>query len=135
MEIKKISLTKKDFWEQWALTFFEWEKDVPFEIKRVYYIYNVRDKTCIRWKHAHYNTNQAMFVLKWSLRMIFDDWINKEEIILDKPDEWVLIPKMMWHAMDQFSEDCIALVVASSIYDEKDYIRNYEDFLNAKWVK
>lgn len=135
MEIKKIVIAKKDSWESGSLSFFEWNKDIPFDIKRVYYIYDIKDTKCIRGKHAHYETEQVMFVLKWSLRMIFDDWYEKEEIVLDKPSEWLLIPKMMWHTMDQFSEDCIALVVASSWYDERDYIRNYEDFLNAKWIK
>ena len=135
MEIKKIILPKKDSWESGSLSFFEWNKDIPFGVKRVYYIYGIKDTKCIRGEHAHYETEQVMFVLKWSLRMVFDDWYEKEEMILDKPNEWILIPKMMWHTMDQFSEDCIVLVVASSWYDEKDYIRNYEDFLNAKWIK
>ena len=135
MEINKISLPKIWSWDLWYLTFFEGNAAIPFEIKRVYYIYDTKDSSIMRWKHAHYETNQVMVVIQWSLRMIFDDWINKEEIILDKPNEWLLIPKMMWHTMDQFSEDCIALVVASSWYDEKDYIRNYEDFLIAKWIK
>lgn len=135
MEIKKIILPKKDSWDDGSLTFFEGNKDIPFEIKRVYYIYNTKNPQCIRWKHAHYETDQVMFVLKWSLRMVFDDWYEKQEIVLNQPNEWLLIPKMIWHTMDQFTEDCIALVVASSVYDEKDYIRNYEDFLNAKWIK
>lgn len=135
MEIKKIIIPEKDFWDDWSLAFFEGNNHIPFEIKRVYYIFGVNNPECIRWTHAHYETDQVMFVLKWSLRMIFDDWYEKQEIVLNKPNEWLLIPKMMRHTMDQFTEDCIALVVASSIYNEKDYIRNYEDFLNAKWIK
>ena len=135
MEVNKIIINEKNNWDKWSLSFFEWNNDIPFEIKRVYYIYNVNDSNCVRWKHAHHETDQVMFVIKWSLRMIFDDWEKRNEFMLDKPYEWVLIPHMIWHEMDHFSEDCIALVVASSTYNEKDYIRNYEDFLVTKWLK
>lgn len=129
MEIKQIKLSKFS-WDQWSLSVAESNIQIPFDIKRVYYIYDLKNDENIRWEHAHYITRQVLFCINWSFRMWFDDWIEKKEIILNEPNIWVYIPEHMWHYMTDFSDWCILLVFASEHYDEKDYIRSYNDFIN-----
>lgn len=115
--------------ENGDLSFCEAGKSVPFEIKRVFYISNVR-KNDKRGFHAHHKTKQALFCIKGSALIKFDDGKNKDEVLLDKQNIGVLIDSKVWHSMENFSEDLIMLVLASEFYDESDYIRNYQDFLD-----
>lgn len=129
MEIKYVEIPKiSDV--RWALSFIEVPKDIPFEIQRIYYIYDLKEDGSIRWEHAHRETEQIMFCLNWSVTVGFDDGKNKELIILDSSNKWVHIPKMIWHWMEWFSENCIILVIASHLYEETDYIRNYENYIS-----
>lgn len=129
MEIKYVEIPKISD-ARWALSFMEVPKDIPFEIQRIYYIYDLKEDGNIRWEHAHRKTEQIMFCLNWSVTVGFDDGDNKKLITLDSPNKWIQIPKMIWHWMEWFSENCIILVIASHLYEETDYIRNYENYIS-----
>lgn len=104
------------------------EKAVPFEIKRVYYIYRTGQGVS-RGYHAHKDLKQVAICVAGSCRMVLDDGHIREEIWLDCPTKGLLIESMIWREMHDFSEDCVLLVLASEHYDEGDYIRHYEEFL------
>jgi dTDP-4-dehydrorhamnose 3,5-epimerase-like enzyme len=100
---------------------------VPFEIKRVYYIY----KTSLgvsRGFHAHRNLQQVAICVAGSCRMVLDDGFKREEVILDCPTKGLLIQGLLWREMHDFSDNCVLLVLASEHYDESDYIRDYSCF-------
>ena len=120
--------------ERGNLVAIEGEKGVPFKIKRVYYLFNTKKDTP-RGFHAHKALKQVAICVSGSCRMTLDDGTNKEEILLDKADKGILIDSMIWHEMHDFSPDCVLLVLASDFYDEQDYIRNYNEFINMAGVK
>ena len=102
-------------------------KEVPFEIKRVYFL--LSKEIAIRGSHGHKNLNQAILCLSGSMDLILDDGISKEIINVSSTDQLILINKMIWHELTNFSQDCILAVFASDYFDEKDYIRNYDEFI------
>lgn len=103
-------------------------KDLPFEVKRVYYIYdtlpNVR-----RGFHAHRNLQQILVCVHGSCKIHLDNGSDTAEVLLDKPYEGLYIANDMWREMYDFSEGAVLLVLASEYYDEADYIRSYDDFI------
>lgn len=101
---------------------------IPFIIKRVYFILKSRSNLP-RGSHAHYKTQQILFCIQGSIKMILDNGKKKEEIILNQPETGIILDKMIWHEMHNFQKDTILLVLASRKYEEKDYLRNYEEFL------
>lgn len=111
-----------------SLVSVEQNKNIPFEIKRIYYIFGTKDGVS-RGFHAHKNLQQVAICVKGSCRFLLDDGKTKEEIILDKPDTGLHINSFIWHEMHDFSEDCVLMVLASELYDESDYIRNYDAFI------
>ena len=113
--------------ERGCLVAIEENKTIPFEIKRVYYIYNTNDKK--RGFHAHRKTKQLMVCLNGSCSILLDDGYSRSEVTLDSPSKGLLIEQMVWHEMYNFSDRCILMVLASEPYDENDYIRNYCDFI------
>lgn len=110
-----------------ALVVAEADKNIPFEIKRLYYIFGVRTDFP-RGFHAHKELQQIAFCIQGSCRMLMDNGIDKEEVLLNQSNKGLKIPPMVWHEMHDFSQDCIVLVLANEHYDEFDYIRNYEEF-------
>lgn len=104
------------------------EKAVPFDIKRVYYIYHT-EQGVSRGYHAHRNLKQVAICVAGKCRMVLDDGTVREEVWLDSPTKGLLIEDMVWREMHDFSQDCVLLVLASEHYDENDYIRSYSDFL------
>jgi dTDP-4-dehydrorhamnose 3,5-epimerase-like enzyme len=104
------------------------EKAVPFDIKRVYYIYRTAEGVS-RGHHAHKKLKQVAICLAGQCRMVLDDGKNREEVWLDCPTKGLLIEDLVWREMHDFSKDCVLLVLASEHYDESDYIRDYESFL------
>jgi len=102
--------------------------NVPFKIKRVYFIFDTNDGVS-RGLHAHKDLKQVVICVKGSCRLVLDDGKSKESIILDSPNKGIYIDNSKWREMHDFSEDCILLVLASKVYDESDYIRHYKDFL------
>ena len=103
-------------------------KDLPFEIKRVYYIYDTLEGVR-RGFHAHLNLEQILVCVKGSCKIHLDDGSDTAEVLLDKPDKALYIANNMWREMYDFSPDAVLLVLASEYYDEADYIRDYDKFL------
>lgn len=111
-----------------CLVAIEAQKHVPFDIKRVYYVFDTRTDTS-RGFHAHKALKQVAVCLSGSCRMLLEDGEATEEVILDSPTKGLVIDEMIWHEMHDFTEDCVMLVLASEQYDESDYIRDYDEFL------
>lgn len=111
-----------------ALVALEGNKNIPFDIKRVYYLHSLNSEP--RGFHAHKELRQMALCLNGSCDMILDDGFEKKTIKIDSRSQGVLIEPMIWHEMHNFSPDCIFLVLASDYYDESDYIRDYEQFKN-----
>ncbi|WP_319782079.1 FdtA/QdtA family cupin domain-containing protein [Oceanisphaera sp. IT1-181] len=111
-----------------SLVALEAEKTVPFDIKRVYYIFGTLLGVA-RGFHAHKNLKQVAVCVTGKCRMVLDNGIEKKEVWLDSPTRGLLIEGLVWHEMHDFSEDCVLLVLASEHYDEADYIRDYQEFL------
>ncbi len=114
--------------ERGYLVALEGNKNIPFDIKRVYYIYGTKSNEP-RGFHAHKNLQQVAIAMSGSCKMLLDNGKKKELAILDSPNKGILINSMIWHEMHDFSEDCVLLVLASDYYDESDYIRDYSGFI------
>lgn len=112
------------------LTFIEGRTHVPFDIARVYYLYNVPVDS-ERGGHAHRDLQQVVFALSGSFRMKIDDGQEKSEFWLRNPRQGLYINRLIWREMDNFSQGAVCMVLASHPYDEADYYRSYEDFLGA----
>ncbi|HEY4714791.1 MAG TPA: FdtA/QdtA family cupin domain-containing protein [Aquirhabdus sp.] len=110
------------------LTVLEENKNIPFNIKRVYYLTDTKQGVA-RGFHAHKELEQVAVCVSGKCRMILDDGQHKEEIWLDSTNTAIRIEKMIWHEMHDFSPDCVLLVLANDYYDESDYIRDYQQFL------
>lgn len=121
IEIPKIE-------DEGYLSFMEGNDHIPFEIKRIYYIYDVV-KNAVRGMHTHKKTKQVLFCIRGSITIILDNGKEKEAITLNKPNQGLYLDTMMWHEMVAFKEGTVLLVVASEKYEEKDYIRDYQEFL------
>lgn len=117
--------------ERGSLIALETGRNIPFEIKRVYYMFNTKEDVR-RGFHAHRQLKQVVIVVKGSCRFLLDDGIEKISILLDNPEQGLLIESFMWREMYDFSDDCVLMVLADSLYDESDYIRNYDDFIKIK---
>ena len=109
------------------LVAIEATKDLPFEIKRVYYIYDTLPGVR-RGFHAHKCLQQILLCVSGSCKIHLDDGHDTAEVTLDKPNEGLYISNNMWREMYDFTPGTVLLVLASEYYDEADYIRNYEDF-------
>ena len=102
-------------------------KTLPFEIKRVYYLFDLKTDFP-RGFHAHKQLKQFAICLRGSCDFVMDDGREKCTYSLSNPREGILIDKMIWHEMHNFSNDCLLTVFASDYYEESDYIRDYSDF-------
>ena len=116
--------------ERGSLVALEQNKNIPFEIKRVYYIYGTQ-KGVSRGFHAHKDLEQVLICVSGSCRILLDDGDQQQSIILDNPSKGLYVDSMKWREMHDFSHDCVLLVLASRHYDESDYIRDYQDFIKA----
>lgn len=103
-------------------------KDVPFEVKRVYYMYNTVDGVR-RGYHAHKSLQQVLICVHGSCKILMDNGADKEIVPLNDPSVGLYIGNNIWREMFDFSSDAVLMVLASDYYDESDYIRNYDDFL------
>lgn len=101
---------------------------IPFDVKRVYYIYDTQTGVS-RGYHAHKKLEQILVCVSGSCRIVLDDGHFREDVILNSPDLGLYVGNNQWREMHDFSEDCVLLVIASACYDENDYIRDYEQFL------
>ena len=116
--------------ERGSLVALEGNKSVPFDIKRVYYIFGTKEGVS-RGFHAHLNLKQVAVCVTGSCRFVLDNGKSREEIILDSAATGLVIEDLTWREMHDFSQDCVLLVLASEYYDEADYIRDYQKFLKA----
>ncbi len=103
-------------------------KDIPFRIRRVYYMYNTVENVT-RGKHAHKKLQQILFCVNGSCKVLLDNGYEKKEVHLEKPYEGLYIANNMWREMYEFTPGTVLMVLASDFYDEKDYIRDYDEFL------
>jgi len=116
-----------------SLVALEGSETVPFDIKRVYYIFGTKAGVS-RGFHAHRALKQVVVSVTGSCRMLLDDGKKKEEVLLDSPTKGLVIEGLVWREIYDFTPDCVLLVLASQKYDEADYIRNYDDFLKVVGV-
>lgn len=110
------------------LSVVQHHKDIPFDIKRIYYLYDVPGGES-RGSHAHKELWQFMIAMSGSFRVTLDDGNDKKSFYLNRPYKGLLIKPGMWRDLDDFSSGAVCAVLASEDYDESDYIRDYNDFL------
>ena len=109
-------------------------KDIPFEIKRVYYMYDTK-KDVHRGFHAHKSLEQILICIHGSCKVLLDNGTEKKIVSFEKPYEGLYIANNMWREMYDFSEDAVLMVLASEYYKEEDYIRDYNEFLRMVGVE
>lgn len=103
-------------------------KEIPFQVKRVYYMYDTVEGVR-RGYHAHKCLEQILICVHGSCKILLDNGSETEVVSLDTPFEGLYISNDMWREMYDFSPDAVLMVLASELYDEADYIRNYDEFL------
>ena len=127
MNVKLINFqTNGD--ERGSLIALENNYNIPFEIKRVYYIFETKQGVR-RGFHAHKNLKQVAICVAGSCKFLIDDGNVKEHIELNTPNQGLLIEGLVWREMYDFSDNCVLMVLADAYYDESDYIRDYDVFL------
>ncbi len=131
MDYKVIEIKTVRTQTMGSLSFFEGTRDVPFDVKRIYYIYNVSEGTQ-RGGHAHCNLYQILFCPYGKIEIVLDDAYQRESVMLDEPGKGLIIGPGLWREMIWHTDGGVLCVAASEYYDEGDYIRNYEDFLKYK---
>jgi dTDP-4-dehydrorhamnose 3,5-epimerase-like enzyme len=114
--------------ERGVLTVAELKNGLPFEVKRIYFLSDLNEIP--RGFHAHYTLKQLAVCIQGSCDILFDNGADKKVVTLDSRHVGLTINPMVWHEMRNFSEDCIFLVLASECYEEADYVRDYDLFLN-----
>lgn len=112
------------------LTFLEGNRHVPFDIRRVYYLYDV-PSGAERGGHAHRELRQVLIALAGSFDVVLDDGKQRNRLTLNRPDKGLVIGSMIWREIDNFSAGAVCLVLASHEYDEADYYRDYHEFQSA----
>ena len=127
MKINFIPLQKHGD-DRGSLVALEEENNIPFSIKRVYYIFDTKEGVR-RGFHAHKKLKQVAIAVKGSCRFLLDDGTERIEVVLDNPAQGLLSESCIWREMYDFSSDCVLMVLADCYYDENDYIRDYDDFL------
>jgi len=113
-----------------CLSVVESQIHVPFNINRIYYLYDVPAGS-ERGGHGHRNLEQLIIALSGSFTVTLDDGLQKKIFFLDNPGYGLYVPSMMWRSLTDFTKGSVCMVLASNLYDEKDYFRDYESFLNA----
>lgn len=110
------------------LVALEEHNDIPFKIKRVYYMYDTKEGVR-RGFHAHKSLEQILICIHGSCKILMDNGTEKKIVSLEKPYEGLYISNSIWREMYDFSPDAVLMVLASDIYREEDYIRDYDEFL------
>jgi dTDP-4-dehydrorhamnose 3,5-epimerase-like enzyme len=110
-----------------GLVVVEAKKQTSFDFERVYFIYG-NGQNEARGFHAHRELQQLAICVAGSCKVVLDDGDRREDVLLEQPNEGLLIDKMIWREMNSFSPDCVLLVLASKHFDEADYIRDYDEF-------
>lgn len=104
---------------------------LPFEFKRVYYLFDV-PSSAFRGGHSHIEQHEVLIALSGSFEVTVNDGKDKKSYLLNKPNVGLYLPKGIWRELENFSSGAVCLVLASDVFDETDYIRDYETFLNSK---
>lgn len=124
-----INLLKTFMDERGCLTVSESGKDLPFEVKRVYWIYDVPEGQ-ERGKHANRITYQYLVAVKGCVKVTLENKEGRHTYMLDRPDKGLLIPPLTWNELLYLSSDAVLLVLSSQPYNPETYINSYEDFLH-----
>ncbi len=127
MEIERIRLHQHGD-NRGMLIALEQERDVPFKIRRVYYLFATQCGVH-RGRHAHRHLNQLAVAVRGSVTFLLDDGSGAAEVVLDDPLHGLLLGSMVWRELYDFSDDCVLMVLADQLYDPADYITDYADFL------
>lgn len=128
MENPHIINLKRIYDHRGNLSVVEQFKDIPFEVKRVYWTYDVPGGES-RGGHAHRDLRQLIVAVSGSFTVSTDDGTNKNTFFLNHPYRGLLLPSGVWRTIDDFSSGAVCLVLASDFFSEEDYIRDYDEFL------
>jgi len=109
----------------------EGSKDVPFDIKRVFYVYGVNDKDT-RGQHAHYKTQQLLICLSGKVEVVCKDGLKESRFLLESPQQALYIPEMIWDEQVYRTSDSVLVVLSSTSYDPSDYIHDWDQFKRLK---
>lgn len=112
------------------LTFVEGEQHIPFSIARIYYLYDVPGGAT-RGGHAHRELQQLLIAMSGSFEVLLDDGVDKRSVTLNRSYNGLLLTPMIWRELVNFSSGSVCMVLASAVYEESDYYRDYDDFLTA----
>jgi dTDP-4-dehydrorhamnose 3,5-epimerase-like enzyme len=127
MQIQRVQLQQHGD-ERGMLIALEKDRNVPFEIRRVYYLFSTKHQVH-RGQHAHRHLNQLAVTVRGSVKFMLDDGSGPVEVLLDDPSQGLLLGSMVWREMYDFSDDCVLMVLADQLYDPADYITDYDEFL------
>ena len=104
---------------------------IPFDVKRVYYLYDI-PSTAVRGGHSHKKLQQVLIAISGSFDVVLKDGKSVKTVSLNKPDKGLLIKNNMWRELENFSSGAVCLVLASTVFEEEDYIRDFNEFLESK---
>ena len=110
----------------------ESDRDIPFRIERIFYVYGIEDKET-RGKHAHYDTKQLLICINGSIDVICHDGINQKKWTLNKRNQALYIPELIWDEQI-YEKDSMLLVLSDTLYDKEDYIEDFDEFLKIKKI-
>lgn len=127
MDIERIQFQKHGD-HGGMLVALEQERNVPFEIRRVYYVFATEPRVH-RGRHAHRHLKQLAVAVRGSVKILLDDGTGPVEVLLDDPTQGLLLGDMVWRELYDFSDDCVLMVLADQYYDPADYITDYDEFL------
>jgi dTDP-4-dehydrorhamnose 3,5-epimerase-like enzyme len=127
MEIERIQLEQHGD-SRGMLIALEQDRNVPFEIRRVYYLFATKDGVH-RGQHAHRQLNQLAVSVRGSVTFLLDDGSGPVEVVLNDPTQGLFLGRMVWRELYDFSDDCVLMVLADQLYDPADYITDYATFL------
>ncbi len=133
INVEGVSLTKLPMIQdlRGSLSVGEISRHIPFPIKRYFIVYDVASKE-VRGEHAHKQCHQFLVCVKGSVSVVVDDGTQRQEFLLDRPQLGLHIPPMVWGIQYKYSADAVLMVLASEVYEAEDYIRDYQEFLDAK---
>jgi dTDP-4-dehydrorhamnose 3,5-epimerase-like enzyme len=128
VQIRRIQLQKHGD-NRGMLIALEQERSVPFPIRRVYYLFGT-GRDVHRGRHAHRFLRQLAIAVRGSVTFVLDDGTGPTQCVLDDPSQGLLLGRMVWRELRDFSDDCVLVVLADQYYDPDDYITDYEQFLH-----
>ena len=129
-DVKEFNL--KSFIEpDGKLTPIELDRDIPFEVKRMFYVYDVHDQND-RGKHSHHKTKQILIAVSGGVTVVCDDGKERRNYVLNEPNRALYIPEMIWDEQIYQSEDSVLLVLSNTNYETDDYIEDYDEFRRLK---